>query len=280
MDDTTARLLVVEDDPDMARLLRRGLAAEGYDVLSVDNGVDALITLRDNTVDALAVDVMLPGMSGFELCRRVRESGKTMPILLLTARDAVEDRVFGLDSGADDYLTKPFAFAELAARLRALLRRDASAKPTLKVGNLTIDSLEHKATADGRQVAFSPREFSLVRLLALHAGEMVTRGDILDDIWGGHEHIDQNVLDQYVSYVRRKLDASATGLRIATVRGLGYRLETVDPSVAAKQSADQHAGASESSGAASSTDDALSDAAGTADAAGSAQDSAPTEPDR
>lgn len=228
MDEPTARLLVVEDDPDMARLLRRGLIAEGYEVLSVDNGVDALITLRDNTVDALAVDVMLPGMSGFELCRRVRESGRTMPVLLLTARDAVEDRVFGLDSGADDYLTKPFAFAELAARLRALLRRDASAKPTLRVGNLTIDSLEHKASVGGKQVAFSPREFSLVRLLAMHAGEMVTRGDILDDIWGGHEHIDQNVLDQYVSYVRRKLDASATGIRIATVRGLGYRLETLE----------------------------------------------------
>ncbi len=228
VDDSIARLLVVEDDPDMARLLRRGLEAEGYDVLSVDNGVDALIALRDNPVDALAVDVMLPGMSGFELCRRVRESGRTMPVLLLTARDAVEDRVYGLDSGADDYLTKPFAFAELAARLRALLRREASAKPTLRVGRLTIDSLEHRASVEGRQVAFSPREFSLVRLLAMHAGEMVTRADILDDIWGGHEHIDQNVLDQYVSYVRRKLDASATGLRIVTVRGLGYRLEPAE----------------------------------------------------
>jgi len=230
VDEVTAHLLVVEDDPDMARLLRRGLIAEGYDVIAVDNGVDALITLRDNTIDAIAVDVMLPGMSGFELCRRVRESGRTMPILLLTARDAVEDRVFGLDSGADDYLTKPFAFAELAARLRALLRRDASAKPTLRVGNLTIDSLEHKASVSGKQVAFSPREFSLVRLLATHAGDMVTRNDILDDIWGGHEHIDQNVLDQYVSYVRRKLDTATTGIRITTVRGLGYRLEAVDSS--------------------------------------------------
>jgi two-component system OmpR family response regulator len=227
VDETTARLLVVEDDADMARLLRRGLTAEGYEVTSVDNGVDALIALRDASVDALAVDVMLPGMSGFELCRRVRESGRTMPILLLTARDAVEDRVYGLDSGADDYLTKPFAFAELAARIRALLRRDASSNPTLRVGNLTIDSIEHKASVDGKQVAFSPREFSLVRLLAIHAGELVTRGDILDDIWGGHEHIDQNVLDQYVSYVRRKLDAADTGIRIATVRGLGYRLETI-----------------------------------------------------
>ncbi|QDZ16899.1 response regulator transcription factor [Humibacter ginsenosidimutans] len=226
----------------MARLLRRGLDAEGYDVIAVDNGVDALIALRDHPVDAMAVDVMLPGMSGFELCRRVRESGRTMPILLLTARDAVEDRVFGLDSGADDYLTKPFAFAELAARLRALLRRDASGKPTLRVGKLTIDSLEHKASVDGKQVAFSPREFSLVRLLATHAGEMVTRSDILDDIWGGHEHIDQNVLDQYVSYVRRKLDASATGIRITTVRGLGYRLEPVeahDAAAEAEPSAEQ-----------------------------------------
>ena len=237
VDETTARLLVVEDDPDMARLLRRGLEAEGYDVTAVDNGVDALITLRDHPVDAMAVDVMLPGMSGFELCRRVRESGRTMPVLLLTARDAVEDRVYGLDSGADDYLTKPFAFAELAARLRALLRRDASAKPTLRVGKLTIDSLEHKASVDGRQVAFSPREFSLVRLLATHAGEMVTRNDILDDIWGDHEHIDQNVLDQYVSYVRRKLDASATGIRIATVRGLGYRLEQAGDDDAAQPGA-------------------------------------------
>ncbi|MGN6126267.1 MAG: response regulator transcription factor [Humibacter sp.] len=245
MEDVTARLLVVEDDADMARLLRRGLTAEGYEVTSVDNGVDALIALRDAPVDALAVDVMLPGMSGFELCRRVRESGRTIPILLLTARDAVEDRVFGLDSGADDYLTKPFAFAELAARMRALLRRDASNNPTMRVGNLTIDSLEHKASVDGKQVAFSPREFSLVRLLATHAGELVTRGDILDDIWGGHEHIDQNVLDQYVSYVRRKLDAANTGIRIATVRGLGYRLETLKQTDDAPQSSSA-AGADES----------------------------------
>jgi two-component system OmpR family response regulator len=234
VDEPNAHLLVVEDDADMMRLLHRGLESEGYDVTAVDNGLDALIALRDETIDAVLADVMLPGMSGFELCRRVRESGRTIPMLLLTARDSIDDRVHGLDSGADDYLTKPFAFAELAARVRALLRREAAAKPMLKIGNLTVDSLEHKVNVDGHQVAFSPREFSLVRMLATHAGDLVTRNDILDEIWGGHEHIDQNVLDQYVSYIRRKLDPASTAVRIVTVRGLGYRLEPTDKAEAAR----------------------------------------------
>jgi two-component system OmpR family response regulator len=172
---------------------------------------------------------MLPQMSGFEICRRIRETGSSLPLLLLTARDAVEDRVFGLDSGADDYLTKPFAFIELNARIRALLRRDATAeKLTLSVGNLTIDSLALTVTANGRSIALSPKEFALLRLLAGQPGVTVSRATILREVWGTIDNIDPNIVDQYVSYLRRKLDVDQTLVRITTIRGTGYTLEVVE----------------------------------------------------
>lgn len=219
------QVLVVEDDADMSRLLARGLGAEGYGVTVVGNGLDALIAVRDREFTAAAVDVMLPGMSGFELCRHLREGGHRLPILLLTARDAVEDRVYGLDSGADDYLTKPFAFAELNARLRALLRRDsATSRPRLGLGNLVIDSLEHRVTVDGRELSLSPREFALLRLFATEADVVLSRARILEEIWGSAEHIGANVVDQYVSYLRKKLTAARSEAIIVTERGRGYRL--------------------------------------------------------
>lgn len=219
------KLLVVEDDADMARLLERSLSAEGYEVTVAADGISAMIAVRDGAFAAAAVDVMLPGMSGFEFCRHVREVGNTMPVLLLTARDAIEDRVYGLDSGADDYLTKPFAFAELSARIRALLRRDpASARPHLSVGRLTIDSLEHRALVGEKELPLSPREFTLLRLFATHADDILSRATILEEVWGSSQHIGQNVIDQYVSYLRKKLDAADAALRIVTVRGHGYRL--------------------------------------------------------
>lgn len=212
----------------MARLLARGLEAEGYEVTTVDNGLDALIAVRDHDFAAAAIDVMLPGMSGFELCRHLREGGRMLPVLLLTARDAVEDRVYGLDSGADDYLTKPFAFAELSARLRALLRRDpAASRPQLTIGNLTIDSLEHRALVAGKELPLSPREFALLRLFATDAGEVLSRTRILEEIWGTSEHIGPNVVDQYVSYLRKKLAGADSDASIHTERGRGYRMETV-----------------------------------------------------
>lgn len=222
------RILIVEDDAEMGRLLERGLIAEGYEVLVVQNGIDALIAVANNDFSLAAMDVMLPRMSGFELCRRIRDSGSTMPVLLLTARDSVEDRVFGLDSGADDYLTKPFAFVELTARIRALLRREAgSDKLTMTVGGLTLDSTALRVSMGDRQVSMSPKEFALLRLLATRIGSTVSRVSILEEVWGSAENIDHNIVEQYVSYLRRKLDPDETGVQIVTVRGAGYLLELV-----------------------------------------------------
>jgi two-component system OmpR family response regulator len=220
------RILLVEDDDQMGALLERGLGSEGYEIVRTSNGVDALIAIANNDFALAAIDVMLPQMSGFEICRRIRETGSTMPVILLTARDTVEDRVFGLDSGADDYLTKPFAFAELKARVRALLRRQLMGTPlTVELGNLVLDSRDLKVTVAGRPVSMSPKEFSLLRLLASRAGSTVDRTTILEEIWDGTAHIDPNIVDQYISYLRRKIDSDLAGVRIITVRGLGYAAE-------------------------------------------------------
>lgn len=220
------KLLAVEDDPNMGNLVERGLTAEGHDVTLVTNGVDALISLRGHTFSAAAIDVMLPGMSGFELCRHIRKANNPMPVLLLTARDAVKDRVHGLDAGADDYLTKPFAFDELAARIRALLRREPSGmRPQVSIGRLTIDSHEHQALIAGREMPLSRREFTLLRLFATNPDKTLSRSDILESVWGTTENIGTNVIDQYISYLRKKLDQTRAGLSIITERGRGYRLD-------------------------------------------------------
>lgn len=222
-------VLIVEDDEDMGRALERGIRAEGYETTFVGNGVDALIAAAHEQFSAAVVDVMLPGMSGFEICRHIRETGSTLPILLLTARDAIDDRVTGLDSGADDYLTKPFAFVELAARIRALLRRDANGgKLSLSVGQLVLDSASLRVTVGERQVAMSPKEFALLRLLASRLHTTVGRVAILEEVWGSAENIDPNIVEQYVSYLRRKLDPLPSGVRITTVRGAGYKLELAE----------------------------------------------------
>jgi two-component system OmpR family response regulator len=219
-------IMVVEDDPEMRLLLDRGLTSEGYSVRAVDNGVDALITARNETIAGSVIDVMLPGMSGFEICRRLRESEETFPILLLTARDAVQDRVFGLDSGADDYLTKPFDFTELSARVRAMLRRNSGAdRMRVAVGNLVLDSETLRVTCGESVIPTSPKEFALLRLLALDAGTAVSRARILDTVWGSMSHIDTNIVDQYISYLRHKLDPERCGIRIVTMRGSGYLIE-------------------------------------------------------
>jgi two-component system OmpR family response regulator len=220
-----SRILVVEDDPVMGALVERGLSEEGYDVTLVGNGVEALIAASTSSFSAAAIDVMLPEMSGFEICRHLRARGSTLPVLLLTARDAVEDRVFGLDSGADDYLTKPFAFAELSARIRALVRRDASiAKPVLQVGRVTLDTRAVRATANGSPLLLSTKEFSLLLLLATRLGQVVSRAEILEEVWGTTKNIDPTIVDQYISYVRRKVAPGATGIVIRTARGIGYSL--------------------------------------------------------
>jgi two-component system OmpR family response regulator len=219
-------ILVVEDDAEMRMLLERGLAAEGYAVRALDNGVDALIATRSEVMSGAVIDVMLPGMSGFEICRRLREGDETFPILLLTARDAVQDRVFGLDSGADDYLTKPFDFSELLARVRAMLRRNAGVdRMRLPVGKLILDSETLRVLLGDAIIATSPKEFALLRLLGAEPGAAVSRQRILETIWGAAQNIDSNIVDQYISYLRHKLDADEVGFKIVTVRGSGYLIE-------------------------------------------------------
>jgi len=218
------RILIVEDESEMADLLARGLRGEGYLVDVAENGLDALTLAKDGGHDIAVLDVMLPGMSGFEVCRWLRRQSPGLAIIVLTARDAVDDRVRGLDAGADDYLTKPFEFAELAARLRALSRRDAIGTSKLDIGGLQIDMLRHEISAGGRELRLSRTEFDLLRLLALNLGKVMPRAAIIESIWSSGAYIDPNIVDQYVSYVRRKLDAVGAPARIATTRGVGYEL--------------------------------------------------------
>jgi two-component system OmpR family response regulator len=219
------RVLVVEDEARMATLLQRGLREEGYSVDIASNGTDGLWLGCEQEYDAIVLDIMLPGIDGFEVCRRLREAGRWTPVLLLTARDAVEDRVRGLDAGADDYVTKPFSFAELAARVRALVRRGAGARPTaLEVGDLRLDPATHRATRGGVELALSPKEMAVLELLMRHVGDVVTRTQILDHAWDFAYDGGSNVVDQYIAYLRRKVDQPFGRHDIQTVRGVGYRL--------------------------------------------------------
>lgn len=223
------RVLIVEDEPEMADLLARGLRGEGYLVDTAPDGLAAMTLARDGGYDIAVLDVMLPGMSGFEVCRWLRRQSDGLAIVLLTARDAVDDRVKGLDAGADDYLTKPFDFAELAARLRAVRRRDAIGAARLDVGGLQIDMTRHEISTGGRELRLSRTEFDLLRLLAVNLGRVMPRTEILDAIWGSASFIDPNIVDQYVSYVRRKLEAVQAPVRIVTSRGVGYELAAATP---------------------------------------------------
>ncbi|WP_233551059.1 response regulator transcription factor [Amnibacterium setariae] len=219
-----ADVLVVEDDPRMRTLLAQSLEGEGHRVETAADGLAGLIALRGRAFDAAAIDIGLPGMSGVELCRHARREGLLVPIVLVTARDGVADRVLGLDSGADDYLVKPFALEELAARLRALLRRSASAGGRVEVGDLVLDPPAVRATVLGRTVPLSVKEFGVLRALAARAGDAVDRRTLLTEVWGDPDRFDGAIVDQYVSYVRKKLAAAGAGPMVETVRGVGYRL--------------------------------------------------------
>jgi DNA-binding response OmpR family regulator len=220
------RVLVVEDEIRMAALLERGLREEGYAVDVAVNGTDGLWMASENEYDAIVLDIMLPGIDGFTVCRRIREAGRWAPVLLLTARDAVADRVRGLDAGADDYLTKPFSFAEFAARLRALVRRGTPRRPTiLEVGDLRLDPAEHRAWRGNVELSLSPKELSLLELLMRRPGEVLTRTQILDHVWDFAYDGTSNVVDQYVAYLRRKIDRPFGRTDVETVRGTGYRLQ-------------------------------------------------------
>ena len=209
----------------MTTLLERGLREEGYAVDVALNGTDGLWLATENVYDAIVLDVMLPGLDGLEVCRRLRSAQRWAPVLLLTARGAVDDRVEGLDAGADDYLTKPFSFAELAARLRSLVRRTTGARPTvLEVGDLRVDPAAHRAWRGDIELALSPKEMALLEVFMRHPGEVVTRTQILDRVWDFAYDGVSNVVDQYVAYLRRKVDRPFGRSDIETVRGVGYRL--------------------------------------------------------
>lgn len=218
-------VLVVEDDLKMAGLLRRGLEHEGYAVDVVRTGAEALWAAEELTVDAVVLDVMIPSPDGFEVCRQLRRSGRWMPLLLLTARDSVSDRVAGLDAGADDYLVKPFAFDELFARLRALLRREPGERPTvLQVDDLRLDPASKVVRRGDVEVELSAKELALLELFMRHPDEVLSRTQILDHVWDFAYAGTSNIVDVYVRYLREKLDRPFDRRTIETVRGHGYRL--------------------------------------------------------
>jgi two-component system OmpR family response regulator len=219
------RVLIVEDDVKMAALLRRGLAEEGLSADVARNGDDALWMAEATDYDAIVLDVMLPGTDGFEVCRRLRESGRWSPVLMLTARDAVEDRVAGLDAGADDYLTKPFSFAELLARLRALARRAPPERPSvLEAGDLRLDPATREVRRGDQEIKLSAKEFALLETFMRRRGQVLSRFQLLEHCWDyGYENR-SNVVDVYVRYLREKIDRPFGRQTLETVRGAGYRL--------------------------------------------------------
>ena len=218
------RVLVVEDDPGLSSVLDRALARQGWTVVVAATGQDALWQVLENEFDAVVLDLMIPAPDGYEVCRRMRAAGRWAPVLLLTARDAVPDRVAGLDAGADDYLTKPFALAELHARLRALTRRDPRERPVvLAVGDLTLDPVSREVRRGEVLLDLSPKEHQLLEQLMRHPGEVLSRTYLLEHVWGEGAG-DSNVVDVYVRYLRNKVDRPYGLATLQTVRGVGYRL--------------------------------------------------------
>jgi two-component system OmpR family response regulator len=219
-------VLAVEDERRMAELIQRGLVHEGLAVDVVDRGEDAVWKAQAHDYDVVLLDVMLPGIDGFETCRRLREVGVWAPVLMLTARDSVEDRVAGLDGGADDYLVKPFAFPELLARLRALARRGAAERPAvLEVGDLRLDPASRRVSCAGRPLSLTPKEFALLETFMRRPGQVLSRLQLLEHAWDFAYDNRSNVVDVYVLRLRAKIDSPRARTRLETVRGAGYRLE-------------------------------------------------------
>ncbi len=219
------RILIVEDEPVIAQALIDGLRGEGYAVDHTARGDDAVWMATEQRYDGILLDVMLPGLNGFLVCRTLRERGVTTPILMLTAKDGEYDQAEGLDTGADDYVTKPFSFVVLLARLRAMVRRGPSDRPAvLQLDDLTLDPSERRVRRGTVDIELTPREFSLLQYLMHHAGRAVTKRDIVEGVWGDDD-LDSNVVQVYVGYLRRKVDEPFGTNTIQTVRGVGYRAE-------------------------------------------------------
>ena len=219
------RVLVVDDEIRMARLVKRALEEEGHAVDIAQNGTDGMWLATENPYGAIVLDVMLPDLDGFEACRRLRARDVWAPVIMLTARDSVGDRVRGLDASADDYLVKPFSLAELAARLRALARRGDAPRPTLLAeGDLKLDPAARRAWRGETELRLSPKELALLELFLRHPGDVLTRSRIIEAVWDFAYDGGSNIVDQYVNYLRRKADAPFGRHDIETVRGMGYRL--------------------------------------------------------
>ena len=223
------RVLIVEDDAKLARIIRRGLRAHGLSADIAPAGEDALWMAATTDYAAIVLDVMLPGIDGVETCRRLRADGVATPVLMLTARTGIEDRVAGLDQGADDYLAKPFAFEELMARLRALARRTGTPRaPVLEVGDLRLDPASREVRRGATPIELTPKEFALLEALMRRPGQALSRFDLLEQAWDDAYENRSNVIDVYVRYLRDKIDRPFGAASIETVRGVGYRLR--DPS--------------------------------------------------
>jgi two-component system OmpR family response regulator len=221
------RLLIAEDDAKLAGALSRGLRKEGYAVDVVGRGDEALLHARVYDYDAIIIDIMMPGADGIEVCRALRDEGRWSPVLMLTARDGVKDRIGGLDAGADDYLIKPFDFGELVARVRALLRRGAPERPAvLRVGDLQVDPAARSVTRQGESIELTAREFGVLELLVRQAGTVVSRVDVLEHVWDRNYEGSTNIVDVYVGYLRRKLEEPFGRPLIRTVRGVGYVVDS------------------------------------------------------
>jgi DNA-binding response OmpR family regulator len=219
------RVLVVEDERRLAAAVRRGLTAEGFTVDVSHDGVDGLHQAREGGYDAVVLDIMLPGLSGYKVCERLRAEGNWVPVLILSAKDGEYDQADGLDLGADDYLTKPFSYVVLAARLRALLRRGARPRPAvLTLGDLTLDPASHVVCRGSSAISLTTREFALLEYLMRHPGEVITKAELATHVWDAEAITDLNVVEVYAGYVRRKIDTPFGRRSLETVRGAGYRL--------------------------------------------------------
>jgi DNA-binding response OmpR family regulator len=219
------RVLVVEDEPRLARALQRGLIAEGYAVDLAADGLTGLEAARHEGYDAVVLDIMLPGLSGYRIVRTLRAENNWVPVLMLSAKDGEYDQADGLDSGADDYLTKPFSFVVLLAKLRALLRRGAPERPAvLTAGSLSLDPATRRVSREGQEIPLTTREFALLEYLMRHRDEVVTKTELLDHVWDAGADTDPNVVEVYVGYLRRKIDQPYDLRSLQTVRGAGYRL--------------------------------------------------------